>query len=78
MKKESERLWTTVQGTEHDQMSKCFCILFFFSSFSLKKMVKKLHLLCADEAYLSIVKCTITSICCAFIGMKMCVFPPQK
>lgn len=29
MKKESERLWTTVQRTERDQMSNCCCVLFF-------------------------------------------------
>lgn len=29
MKKQSERLWTTVQRTENDQMSKCFFSTFF-------------------------------------------------
>lgn len=36
MKKESERLWTTVQRTEHDQMSNCCCIFLFLFFFLVK------------------------------------------
>lgn len=36
MKKESERLWTTVQRTERDQMSNCCCGLFFFPFYKKK------------------------------------------
>lgn len=36
MKKESERLWTTVQRTEHDQMSNCCCFFVFFQSKKIK------------------------------------------
>lgn len=40
MKKESERLWTTVQRTEHDQMSNCCCNFFFPPSVKKRKKDK--------------------------------------
>ena len=51
MKKESERLWTTVQRTERDQMSNCCCGFVLFFSFRNKKKknrIKNWNCTCGD------------------------------
>lgn len=56
MENEGERLWTTVQRTEHDQMSNCCCFLFIYSLhrcfFPFRNIYSKWWNTCGDCLFL--------------------------